>query len=148
MNSLASDVAKVAALAKEIRPDRIHLNTAVRPPSEDFAVPLSQERMEALTPLFCPRAEVIAEFETKQRVEIRAAQEEIYAMLRRRPCTAQDIAETFSMHPNEVSKYVGNLLREKHIRAQVVNSLLYYVAEEEKAEREAIGRMGICNEDP
>ena len=130
MNSLASDVAKIAALAKEIRPDRIHLNTAVRPPSEDFAVPLSQERLEALTPLFCPRAEVIAEFETKQRVEIRVAQEEIYAMLQRRPCTAQDIAETFSMHPNEVSKYLGKLLREKHIRAQVVNTLLYYLAED------------------
>lgn len=130
MNSLASDVARIAALAKEIRPDRIHLNTAVRPPSEDFAVPLSQDRMEALTPLFCPTAEVIAEFETKQRVELRAAQEEIYAMLQRRPCTAQDIAETFSMHPNEVSKYLGKLLREKRIRTQVVKALLYYLAED------------------
>jgi wyosine [tRNA(Phe)-imidazoG37] synthetase (radical SAM superfamily) len=133
MNSLPSDVAKIALLAKEIRPDRIHLNTAVRPPSEDFAVPLSPERLEALTPLFCPKAEVIAEFETKQRVELRVAQEEIYAMLQRRPCTAQDIAETFSMHPNEVSKYLGKLLREKRIRGQVVNFLLYYVAESKDA---------------
>ena len=135
MNSLPSDVAKIALLAKEIRPDRIHLNTAVRPPSEDFAVPLSPERLEALTPLFCPKAEVIAEFETKERVNIRVAQEEIYSMLQRRPCTAQDIAETFSMHPNEVSKYLGKLLREKRIRAQVMNTLLYYVADSKMTER-------------
>jgi wyosine [tRNA(Phe)-imidazoG37] synthetase (radical SAM superfamily) len=128
MNSLSSDVTKISALAKEIRPDRIHLNTAVRPPSEDFAAPVSKERLESLTSLFRPKAEVIAEFLAKQKVEMHAAQEEIYSMLRRRPCTAQDIAETFSMHPNEVSKYLGNLLRDKRIRAQVANSLLYYVA--------------------
>jgi wyosine [tRNA(Phe)-imidazoG37] synthetase (radical SAM superfamily) len=133
MNSLPSDVAKIAALAKEIRPDRIHLNTAVRPPSEDFAVPVSGERMGSLAPLFCPKAEVIAEFEAKQKVETHAAQEEIYSMLERRPCTSQDIAETFSMHPNEVSKYLGILLRDKRIRTQVANTHLYYVADSEEA---------------
>jgi hypothetical protein len=56
---------------------------------------------------------------------IHAAQEEIYAMLKRRPCTAQEIAVTFSMHLNEVSKYLGKLLRDKQIRARVVNTLLY-----------------------
>jgi wyosine [tRNA(Phe)-imidazoG37] synthetase (radical SAM superfamily) len=131
MNSLPSDVAKIAALAKEIRPDRIHLNTAIRPPSEDFAVPVSRERLESLTSLFYPEAEVIAEFEAKQKVEVHAAQEEIHSMLQRRPCTAQEIAETFGMHPNEVSKYLGKLLRDKRIRAQVRNTLLYYVADSE-----------------
>jgi wyosine [tRNA(Phe)-imidazoG37] synthetase (radical SAM superfamily) len=131
MNSVPSDVAKIAALAKKIRPDRIHLNTSVRPPSEDFAVPVSRERMESLSPLFYPKAEVIAEFEAKKRVETHAAQEEIYSMLQRRPCTAEEIEETFSMHPNEVSKYIGKLLRDNRIRAQVRNTLLYYVADGE-----------------
>ena len=131
MNSLPPDVAKIAALAKEIRPDRIHLNTSVRPPSKDFAVPVSKERLESLCSLFAPQAEVIADFKAKQRVEMYAAQEEIYSMLQRRPCTDHEIAETFSMHPNEVSKYLGKLLRDKRIRAQVANSLLYYVADSE-----------------
>ena len=133
MNSLPPDVAKIAALAKEIRPDRIHLNTAVRPPSENFVVPVSRERLESLTPFFCPKAEVIAEFEAKQRVEMQAAQEEIYSMLQRRPCTALEISETFNMHVNEVSKYLGKLLREKQIRAQVANTQLYYLADSKDA---------------
>jgi wyosine [tRNA(Phe)-imidazoG37] synthetase (radical SAM superfamily) len=128
MNSLPSDVAKIAGLVKEIRPERIHLNTAIRPPSEDFATPVPRERLESLSPLFYPKAEVIAEFEAKQRVEMQAAQEEIYSMLQRRPCTAQEIAETFTMHPNEVSKYLGKLLEEKRIHARVLNTLLYYLA--------------------
>jgi predicted HTH transcriptional regulator len=105
----------------------------VRPPSEEFAMPVPRERLESLCPLFHPEAEVIAEFQAKQRVEMQAAQEEIFSMLQRRPCTAQEIAETFTMHPNEVSKYLGNLLRDKRIRAQVVNSLLYYMADGENA---------------
>ena len=35
INSEPADVCKIAALAKEIAPDRIQLNTAVRPPSEE-----------------------------------------------------------------------------------------------------------------
>jgi wyosine [tRNA(Phe)-imidazoG37] synthetase (radical SAM superfamily) len=132
MNSPPSDVAKIAGLAKEIRPDRIHLNTAVRPPSEDFVAAVSRERMESLTSLFCPKAEVIAEFEAKQRVELHATEEEIYSMLQRRPCTAQEIAKTFSMHLNEVSKYLGKLLRDKRIRARRVKTLLYYLADRDE----------------
>jgi predicted transcriptional regulator len=76
---------------------------------------------------------VIADFKAKQRVEMHAAQEEIYSMLQRRPCTALEISETFNMHLNEVSKYLGKLLREKQIRAQVANTQLYYVADREEA---------------
>jgi wyosine [tRNA(Phe)-imidazoG37] synthetase (radical SAM superfamily) len=129
MNSIPSDVAKIAALADLVRPDRIHLNTAVRPPAEDFVAPLSRERLASLCHLFRPPAEVIAEFEAKQGVEIHATQEEIYSMLQRRPCTAQEVAKTFSMHQNEVSKYLGQLLREKRIQARRMNALLYYLAD-------------------
>ncbi len=129
MNSIPSDVEKIAALADLLRPDRIHLNTAVRPPAEDFVAPLSRERLASLCNLFQPPAEVIAEYKDKGGFEIQANQEEIISMLQRRPCTAQEIAETFSMHLNEVSKYLGKLLTDKRIRAQVMNTLLYYLAD-------------------
>ncbi len=128
MNDLPAEVAKIAALAEEIQPDRIHLNTAVRPPSEGFAMPVSQKCLESLSALFCPEAEVIAEFDPKQGIVMHAAQEDIYSMLQRRPCTAQDIAETFGMHLNEVSKYLGKLQRDKRIRTQTVKAMTYYVA--------------------
>jgi len=111
INSMPVDVRKIAALAKEIGPDRIQLNTAVRPPAEDFAMALSRERMEALIHLFHPTAEVIAEFRAKHANQIQANQETIFSMLQRRPCTADQIADIFGMHLNEVSKYLGNLVR-------------------------------------
>jgi DNA-binding CsgD family transcriptional regulator len=128
MNASLSDIIKIAALGQEIRPDRIHLNTAVRPPAEEFAVPLGRERLNSLVRLFRPTAEVIAEFKPKQMIEARITQDEILSLLKRRPCTAQQIAESYGMHLNEVAKYLGNLMREKRLDTRRCDSSLYYTA--------------------
>ncbi len=128
MNSIPADVGKIAAIAREIGPDRIQLNTAVRPPAEGFATALPKERMEALTRLFYPAAEIIAEFNTNNASDVRANQDTILSMLRRRPCTAEQIADVFGMHLNEVSKYLGKLMRTDQIRAERKNTALYYTA--------------------
>lgn len=128
MNSTPSDVSRIAALAEEIGPDRIHLNTAVRPPAEQFVAPLSRERLSSLIHLFRPTAEVIADFEAKQKAGLHPTQEAIHSMLQRRPSTADQIAKAFGMHLNEVSKYLGVLMREKRIDAKRLERSLYYVA--------------------
>jgi wyosine [tRNA(Phe)-imidazoG37] synthetase (radical SAM superfamily) len=128
INSMPADVRKIAALAKEIAPDRIQLNTAVRPPAEDFATALSMECMEELIHLFQPTAEVVAEFSAKHANHIQANQETIFSMLQRRPCTADQIADIFGMHLNEVSKYLGNLVRTDQIRTERKNTAVYYTA--------------------
>lgn len=128
MNSIPSDVAKIASLADLLKPDRIHLNTAVRPPAEDFVVPLSRERLASLGNLFRPPAEVIAEYKNKGGFEIQGNEEAIISMLRRRPCTAGDITRAFGMHLNEASKYLANLLRQGRIRTERISRSLYYKA--------------------
>ncbi|MBN1849428.1 MAG: radical SAM protein [Deltaproteobacteria bacterium] len=126
MNSISADVAKIAALAEQLKPDRIHLNTAVRPPAEDFVAPVSPERLASLCNLFHPHAEVIAHYKNRGDFEFRANKEAIYAMLKRRPCTAEDIVGAFGMHFNEVSKYLGNLLEQGQIRAERTSGSVYY----------------------
>lgn len=128
MNSIPSDVVKIAALADLFRPDRIHLNTAVRPPAEDFVAPLSREHLASLCTLFQPPAELIAEYKVKGGFETKANQDAIISMLQRRPCTAEDIAGAFGMHLNEVSKYLGNFLRQGRIRTERTSGSLYYIA--------------------
>ena len=132
VNSVPKDVEKIAALAKTIGPDRIQLNTAVRPPAEDFAIALPRERIEKLTKLFDPPAEVIAEFSTDRAVNIQANETTIFAMLQRRPCTAEQIAEVLSMHMNEVSKYIGKLMRTYRIRSERKDGNVYYMTNSRK----------------
>jgi wyosine [tRNA(Phe)-imidazoG37] synthetase (radical SAM superfamily) len=128
MNSIPSNVAKIADLTNLLEPDRIHLNTAVRPPAEDFVAPLSRERLASLCHLFRPQAEVIAEYGDKGGIEILANEKSIMSLLKRRPCTAEDIAGAFGMHLNEVSKYLGNLLQQGRIRTEHANEAVYYNA--------------------
>jgi wyosine [tRNA(Phe)-imidazoG37] synthetase (radical SAM superfamily) len=135
MNSMPSDVSKIADHAKEIGPDRIQLNTAVRPPAEDFATALSEDRMQALPPLFDPPAEIIAEFRAKHANHIQTNQATIFSMLQRRPCTSEQIADSFGMHLNEVSKYLGNLMRTDQIRAERKKNTVYYAATGRKGKR-------------
>ena len=125
-NSVIADVEKIAALAETIGPDEIHLNTAVRPPAEEFALAMPRKEMEALAGLFSPAAKVIAEFPSDKSADVAANEGTILAMLKRRPCTAQQIAGVFGMHLNEVSKYIGKLLSTDQIHADRTRAGVYY----------------------
>ena len=81
MNSSSADVVRISRLAEKIRPDRIHLNTAVRPPAEAFAAPLGREELVLLAQIFHPAAEVISEFQSKQGEERHGSLEKIHGML-------------------------------------------------------------------
>jgi predicted transcriptional regulator len=53
-------------------------------------------------------------------------------MLQRRPCTADQIADVFDMHLNEVSKYLGKLIRTGQIRSDLKKRAVYYLAVSKK----------------
>ena len=130
MNSTPADVQKIAMLAADLKPDRIQLNTAVRPPAEEFAVALPQKQMNELAGLFEPFAEVIAEFSSDLNLHSSVDENAVLDMLRRRPCTAEQTAEVFGVHINEIVKYIGKLMRTGRIRAEHRNGLTYYAAEQ------------------
>lgn len=128
INSTPAEVQRIAALAETVKPDRLQLNTCVRPPAETFALAVPPERLQTLAPLFRPPAEVIAEFTSGQPPLVQVNVDSILALLQRRPCTAPQIAQVFDMHANEVSKYLGQLLRAARIRPEKRHADMYYAA--------------------
>ena len=133
VNSLPAEANRIAELAKVIGPDRVQLNTAVRPPAETFARPLPGGELAELAALFEPVAEVIAEFSADGSAGIRATEEMVLSMLQRRPCTSGQIAEVFGLHGNEVAKYIGKLLRTNRVRAEERAGVPYYAATDREA---------------
>jgi len=114
-------VQKIAEWVRRIQPDRVQLNTAIRPPAVEFAVPVSQARLTELARLFSPKAEVIAEYRRQGKpVTTDANQQAILELLRRRPCTEADVAGGLAMRPIEVAKHLadlekrGKVLTERH----------------------------------
>ncbi len=128
VNSLPSDVEKIAILAKDFSPDRIQFNTSVRPPAEDFVIALPKRYMEPLKNLFDPPADLIDDCYSCSQSEIDANEITILSMLRRRPCTASQIGMAFDLHPNEVAKYVGKLVVSGEIKPERRQDLIYYAA--------------------
>jgi wyosine [tRNA(Phe)-imidazoG37] synthetase (radical SAM superfamily) len=126
INALPGDVEKIAGLSRELKPDLIHLNTAARPPAEDFAVAVPMARLEELAGLFDPPARIAAGFSSQRSKTIEANEETILAMLKRRPCTINQIEAAFGMHINEVSKYLGMLMEKEQIHADRKSQAVYY----------------------
>ncbi len=60
INTSEEQVSRIAALAERINPERIQLNTAVRPAADPSVSRLSPERMDEIAGMFTPRAEIIA----------------------------------------------------------------------------------------
>jgi len=133
INSDIENVRRIAELTKQIKPDKTQLNTCVRPPCEETAVAVSKDKMDELSRLFEPPAEVISEFRSNCPI-IEVNEIDIIEMLRRRPCTAVQVAESFDMHLNEVSKYIGKLLRKGVIRSEGGGAGAFYVAVKSKKE--------------
>ena len=126
MNSMPAAVKKIAGIASEIRPDRIHLNTSVRPPAEDFVTAVPKDQLASLACYFYPPAEVITDFNGTPAAGTFSNQDAIYSMLKRRPCTADEIAVIFGLHVNEVLKYLGNLLQKNRVQVIRKSNTVYY----------------------
>ena len=127
VNTGDKQVEKIRSLAERIAPDRLQLNTAVRPTADADARAVTPDELEALARQMGPRAEVIADFHRASDEQAFAAKrEDVLDMLRRRPCTVADIAAGLGIHRNEVLKHVGKLSRDGHIRLIERDGRQYY----------------------
>ena len=135
-NAIHSEVQKLAECVSLIKPNRVQLNTATRPPAEDYAVTVSQQRLSELAAMFDPPAEVIADFRgVHQQREFAAGRMAVLELLRRRPCSVDDIADGLGMHRNEVVKYVEELSAEKVIEHTSTTGRFYYKATDQSHAR-------------
>lgn len=105
-----AQVRQFADLVRQIGPDEVQLNTAVRPPAEDYAVAVAPARLEELAAMFDPPARTIADYRGRKiQTETGTSAEELLALLRRRPCTVEGIARGLGVRAGEVVKQLGGL---------------------------------------
>jgi wyosine [tRNA(Phe)-imidazoG37] synthetase (radical SAM superfamily) len=125
--AIPAELAQVAKCVKRITPDRLQLNTATRPPAEKYVAGVSPQRLAELASLFhCP-AEVIADFRGVHRqAEFIVGREEVLELLRRRPCSLDDVAAGLGMHRNEAIKYIAELSAENLLEESLTAEKLFY----------------------
>jgi len=129
VNSSDEQVAAIGRQIERIQPDRVQLNTAVRPPAEQDVRAPTADRLEAIRDMLGPEVEIIAPYApTAETPGARARKEEVLALLQRRPCTLADVANGLAIHRNEAIKYVQSLLNEGAIQVRQRRYETFYEA--------------------
>ena len=127
VNDSQSELLLMKKAIDRIQPDRIHLNTVVRPPFEKWAIPLNQETIEEIRAFFGEKASIISEFDRHApAITERDIQEEILEILKRRPLSLTDLSKGMGIRENEIEKYIQPLISEGKIRARFFGDSIYY----------------------
>jgi wyosine [tRNA(Phe)-imidazoG37] synthetase (radical SAM superfamily) len=127
VNDGREETERLKEVVERIEPDRIQLNTPVRPPAEDFAFPLTLPQLEEIRERLGEKAEIISEFAAPLGEELNSVKDtEILNLIKRRPCTAEDISKALGLHLNEVVKFLEKLLKEGGVHYRMYEHRGYY----------------------
>ena len=128
--AIDSEVEKLVECVRKIKPSKVQLNTVARPTTESYAVQVEKSVLEKFSLRFEPNAEVIADYRgIHQESEFQANKESVCEMLKRRPCTVEDISLGLDIHRNETVKYIEELDALNVLCKKYSNDKLYYFIE-------------------
>lgn len=127
LNTGPEQIAEIKAGIEKIRPDKVQLNTAVRPTADINIGRVYYEKLRAIAGQLGDNCEIIAGFEHATRTEhIEADAEEILTMLRRRPCSLDDICSALGFHRNQALKYLGELEKRGVVMPSVKDGIIFF----------------------
>jgi wyosine [tRNA(Phe)-imidazoG37] synthetase (radical SAM superfamily) len=110
VNTEAEQIEKLKGLIQRVRPDKVHLNTAVRPPAEPDVQAVPAAVLDAIARQIGGRCEVIGAPPAAVSDEHRErAQAEVVSVLKRRPCSVEDICTGLAMDRVEALKHLTHL---------------------------------------
>jgi wyosine [tRNA(Phe)-imidazoG37] synthetase (radical SAM superfamily) len=129
VNTDIGQIAGIKRLVERIRPDKIHLNTAVRPAAEPGVKRLDEEGLRDIAARLGPTCEVIADFSPPRRIEaLGKGAADVFSMLRRRPCSLEDVSSGLGIGRQEAAEYIGLLRRRGLVTSEKKNGATFFRA--------------------
>jgi len=129
LNTGDDQIAKLNRLIKRIQPDKIQLNSAVRPTTVPGLKRLDTDKLQAIAAQLGERCEVVTDFSSILGTERFGAEaEDVLSMLKRRPCSLNDICSGLALHPNEVLKYLGHFQKQGLVVSEQKDGTTFFKA--------------------
>lgn len=136
INDSPSQLKKFKSIIAEIEPDKVQLNTVVRPPSESYTKPLSREELEMVRKSLGSRAEIIADFNQEPQVHSSPKiKKKICDMAKRRPVSVKDLADSLGYPREEIFSTIKELLSQYKLKETIHKGKTYYKPMEKGRER-------------
>ncbi len=127
VNDKRDELQRMKEAIERIHPDLIHLNTVVRPPSEDWVKPLSRREMEKIKTFFGEKASIISEFDRHLTYVTREdIKDGILRILKRRPLSLSDLSKWMGIPQEELKEEVASLSREGKIQTRPHGHSIFY----------------------
>ena len=127
LNTDAEQIAKIRDAIELIRPDKIQLNTAVRPTAEADIMKLDAEKLQAIAARLGPKCEVVADFSLSHHGKpFGNKAEDVLSILKRRPCSLNDICSGLGIGRNEALKYVTGLQHKGIIHSEKKDGRIFF----------------------
>ena len=127
-NDSEKELEGLRSVIDQISPDKIQLNTVIRPPSDPRAISLDTKRLEEIKNLFGEKAEIIAQTPlTNRRWEDETAYATILEMAKRRPVRARDVANVCDIPLEEADSLIKGLVVKGVLRQQEHEGEVYYM---------------------
>ncbi len=112
-----------------IRPDKIHLNTVIRPPAHSIARPTSEARLKEIQKILGDSSEVIGVFKDTHKACVHTSDgQTVIALLKRRAMTVDQMIVSLEMNKQDIDKSLNQLLQEKIIKKYTYNGEEYFQA--------------------
>ncbi len=129
INDSPEEIHHLKKAIHQIQPDKIQLNTVVRPPAfRDRAIPLSTLEMETIArSLDDPRVEILSTYAPKN-IGITLSASELIDYLSRRPAHFEELARLFKAPHEEVRQLLLSLEHNGRIRKEVYGHEVFFRA--------------------
>ena len=129
VNTDEASIAKLKSLIAKIHPDKVQINTSVRPTVHRHAQRVPEEKLHQIARRLGPSVEVIADFSRQPLpTEHVASEEAIVALLSRRPCSLDGLCDGLGLNRNVVQKILARLIDTAVITAEDKGDQTYYKA--------------------
>ncbi|AQT68303.1 tRNA-modifying enzyme [Anaerohalosphaera lusitana] len=119
INTAPEEVARMKELVGKLDPDKVHLNTAVRPTADPQAKAVSAARLAAIAEEFGPKAEAVVDYaKLPARSDKDVDEGQVLEMLERRPCRIDDLCSSLGISIPRAINLLQRLLISEEVTAE------------------------------
>lgn len=143
INTGSEHIIKLKKTIEIINPDKVHLNTAVRPTAVPNLGRLNTKKLQEIANRLGPICEVVADLSTPHSYQYKQSiakdtnrtefmttsnAESLLSMLKRRPCSLNDICEGLSISHNEAQKHISDFQHKGLVCSEKIGGIVFFKA--------------------